>query len=156
MNYEAFEENYMLEETYWWFVGRRKIINTLINKYLKRSRTGLVLDVGCGTGYYLTQLEKFGTPIGIDISPLAIAFSKRRTQHEIMCADVCLLPFPNNTFEIVTMLGVLYNGDVKNDDRAIEEAVRVLKPQGLLIIDEAAYECLHSRHNTGLLVGRNI
>ena len=37
-----------------------------------------ILDVGCGTGGNLQALASYGQVVGLDISPIAIEFARRR------------------------------------------------------------------------------
>ncbi len=148
MDEKSFEDNYKFEHDYWWFLGRRKIVSVLVEKYFKGSKESLVLDAGCGTGMVLKDFERIAIPVGIDYSETALKYTKRRVKYNNLTrGDVCHLPFKSNTFNIVTILGVLYNKDVRDDDEAVKETLRVLKKDGILIVDEAAYKSLQSRHN---------
>ena len=49
MRKRDFQELYNLEETYWWFVGRRKLVRQLVQRYVHDPEAP-VLDAGCGTG----------------------------------------------------------------------------------------------------------
>lgn len=150
MDQKSFEDNYVYEQTYWWFLGRRKIVNTLIKKYSGNKANALALDIGCGTGIILNDLEEFSVPVGIDFSKIAMEFAKKRGHKNLICGDACNLPFKNETFDLITILGVLYNKGIKDDDVAIEESCRVLRKGGIIIIDEAAYNSLQSKHNVSV------
>ena len=39
-----------VEDSYWWFVGRRQIMRDLVREVLPGSEHATVVDVGCGTG----------------------------------------------------------------------------------------------------------
>jgi hypothetical protein len=45
---ELMQEEERLEAEYWWFVGRRSIIDRLLRRF--RVDAGLAIDVGCGSG----------------------------------------------------------------------------------------------------------
>ena len=46
MNIEEYEKMYHLEDTYWWFQGRRAIIQDILKTFMRRPpRPGRVLDV---------------------------------------------------------------------------------------------------------------
>ncbi len=55
-------------------------------------------------------------------------------------ADAAVLPFPDNSFSIVTALDVIEHLD--DDYLAIEELYRILRPGGLLVISVPAYPVL--------------
>jgi len=150
MDKASFEANYSFEQDYWWFLGRRRIVENLLQRFFRGAAGALVLDAGCGTGIVMTDLEKHACPIGIDSSAIALEFTKKRGHGRLLCGDVCSLPLKDNSLDLITMLGVLYNEGVESDDRAIEEAHRVLKQGGTLVIDEAAYESLQTEHNVSV------
>lgn len=147
MDKKRFEDNFLYEQFYWWFVGRRKIVCNLIVKFFKKSDNAVALDVGCGTGIVLNDLREHAVAVGMDLSPVAINLAMARGHRNLLCGDICSLPFEDESFDLVTMLGVLYNAGVKSDDTAIMESCRVLKKGGIIIIDEAAFNSLQSRHN---------
>ena len=47
MNDREFELLDRIEEEHWWFVGKRKILNALLQR---DPGEGILLDLGCGTG----------------------------------------------------------------------------------------------------------
>src|SRR5215510_3149895 len=71
---------YQVEETHWWYVGRRRIIESLIQKVCSRIKTAdpRILDVGCGTGANLKMLARHGLAEGVDIAEQAVAFCRER------------------------------------------------------------------------------
>lgn len=147
MDQAKLEDNFLFEQDYWWFLGRRRIVGNLIRKEFKDTKRRFTLDAGCGTGIILEDLSGYAIAIGVDKSEIALKYTKKRGFNRIASGDICNLPFKNESFDLVTILGVLYNEGVRDDDRAVAEAYRVLKEDGIMIIDEAAYNFLQSKHN---------
>ena len=58
-----------LERTHFWFVGRRRIFFTLLDRELAGRRDLRVLDVGCGAGGMLEPLARYGQVTGVDMQP---------------------------------------------------------------------------------------
>jgi SAM-dependent methyltransferase len=95
-----------------------------------------VLEVGCGSGRtacYLAR-ERLCEVTGIDIRPLMIEKAERRAIKEglrvkFICADVCQLPFPDNTFDVVFVESVTVFLPLR---KALSEYFRVLVPGGVL------------------------
>lgn len=112
---------------------------TLGNKYLK------ILDAGCGTGLLGKKLQALGNVQGIDISPEALKFAKKRGL-KVKLASVNKLPFKNNTFDLLVSLDVIYHRQV-DDKKALREFYRVLKPGGILILRVPANKWLTSSHD---------
>lgn len=134
-----------IEETHWWWVGRRQLLKQLLEKIHPKK----VLDIGCGTGETLTFI-RFLYPkaelYGIDTSDVAIKFAKKRGHHNIVKASALKLPYPANTFDAVLFLDVLEH--IKSDEAALTESKRVLKPGGLVIITAPALQFIWSKHDT--------
>lgn len=97
-----------------------------------------VLDIGCGNGYVLSRYANAGASVqGVDITDRAIVISRSR----FSCMDLAgnftridgqALPFDDGAFDIVTSMGVLHH--VPDPDPLVDEAYRVLKPGGEIII----------------------
>lgn len=148
MDLKELELNYRNETFYWWFVGRRKLVVDLLEKFLERKQGLKFLDAGCGTGIMLSDMSRFGEATGSDISEDALEFCRRRGLKNLVKADLTQrLPFNDGSFDFVTILGVLYNDAIKDDAAVYRELYRVLKKGGILVADEGAFKFLVSRHN---------
>jgi len=147
MRSRDFEELYNLEETYWWFVGRRKLVRQLVERYAG-DPAARVLDAGCGTGGTLKELAGTGDLCGCDASPHALAFCRERGFGNVAAGDVLALPYANDSFRCVISCDVLEH---LPDDRAgLAEMMRVLQPGGILIITVPAHRFLWSEHDEAL------
>ena len=71
---------YRVEGSHWWFVGRRRIIASFMQRIANALQTKhpRILDVGCGTGANLELLAEFGEAEGVDVSPEALSFCQQR------------------------------------------------------------------------------
>jgi len=110
-----------------------------------------VLDLGCGRGAVLllaAQYLSIGKAVGVDLWSKAdqsgnAAEATRQNaiaegvddRVELHTADMTDLPFPDNSFDLVLSNIAIHNvkGKVARD-KVIEEAVRVLRPGGRLLI----------------------
>lgn len=105
----------------------------------------MVLDVGCGAGYFLTlvrakYLAKSMTPLmaGIEMSTYQLSYMARKLEKEGafdvvgIKANAEYLPFSDRAFDLVTCSEVLEH--IRNPQRALAEMHRVLKPNGLLLL----------------------
>src|SRR3989442_14196866 len=77
------------EDRHWWFVGRRRIVRSLLATLLGGSRDRTILEIGCGTGGMLPVLAEFGRGTGIDPPEGAIRYSRQRHGRpaELLCVD---------------------------------------------------------------------
>ena len=78
MKHEEYERMYRFEDTYWWFVARRRLIASLLDAYYPRDGRLRLLDIGCGTGAMLDMLAPFGDVVGADFAPEALQFCRAR------------------------------------------------------------------------------
>ena len=97
-----------------------------------------VLEAGCGDGAILFKLiEKYKIERhGIDISENAKSIAteymiKTGIKFKYVIGDVQNLPYPQNTFDTVSSLGVIEH--FLNPDKVMKEMYRVLKTNGHLI-----------------------
>jgi len=67
-----------MEEQHWWFLGKRRIIKTLLASLSAPGERPLVVDVGCGPGGNVGALADSYDVAGIDTSPEAIALARQR------------------------------------------------------------------------------
>ena len=99
-----------------------------------------VLDVGCGDGgdcELFVQICK--EVVGIDVEPHANWNKIETNKLKFLISDVCNLPFPDNTFDLVFEKDVLHH--MTNHELALAEIKRVSKKNGQIILIEA------NRHN---------
>jgi ubiquinone/menaquinone biosynthesis C-methylase UbiE len=154
MRIEDYELLYRLENTFWWFVGMRKIAAALLDPFCPRAGfPRRVLDVGCGTGANLSWLQRYagtGTVTGIDSADAAIHFCQTRNHQAVAKASATELPFRDSGFDLVTSFDVLGQLPGAGDREALREIYRVLRPGGLVLIRVAAYEWMRSSHDDTL------
>lgn len=125
---------YELEETHWWYVGRRRIIESFVNEICAQitDRRPRILDVGCGTGANLKTLSEFGDAEGVDVSQDAIDFCRERGLTNVKLGAAEELPYEPGTFDLVTALDVVEHLD--DDVGGLREMRRVLRPGGHALI----------------------
>jgi len=142
MEDDVYSEFLLLEQTHWWFTGRRKIFFTLINKFLNEQRTLKILDVGCGPGEMIEHLSSYGIVTASDLSIKALSFCVKRGYNRLFIGDGGILPIKNETFDFVTLFDTLEHVD--DDVEVLRESNRVLKTNGMIIITLPAYNLLYS------------
>ncbi|GIW11953.1 MAG: type 11 methyltransferase [Dehalococcoidia bacterium] len=91
-----------------------------------------VLDLGCGFGEFagvvFDQLE-----MGIDINEADLDLGRRNAKYQrLLWSDARRMPFQSDSFASVISVSVLEH--IQNVPRALQEAARVLRPGGLLVI----------------------
>lgn len=146
MRTDEYKNIFKHQQSLWWYQGMTIILRRLLSVYLPIGRKRNILDAGCGTGAAFPLLKSFGTVIGVDVSEEALRFA-RRVGEKTKKASVDVLPFSTESFDAVVSLDVLYHRWVKNHRKALGEYVRVLKPGGILLWREPAFNWLKSGHD---------
>lgn len=97
-----------------------------------------VLDAGCGSGRHLKLIShNIKTGIGIDYDSKAIKEAKRNNEGienlKFYVANIFDTPFPDDFFGLVLCLNHTF-GNLPKHKPAIKEMLRVLKPNGKIIL----------------------
>src|SRR5262249_44438164 len=106
-----------------------------------------ILDAGCGTGGLLTELAALGRASGPDLSPHAGRYAPERGPRPLLRGAGPRLPFRAQSFDVVVAPDVLYHRAVPDDVAALRELARLVRPDGLVILNLAAHEWLKSHHD---------
>ncbi|MGA2071905.1 MAG: class I SAM-dependent methyltransferase [Terriglobia bacterium] len=136
-----------LEATYWWFVGRRVILDRILRRSGKRGR--VAVDVGCGSGRNMQILSRYADWVmGVDRSPAALELAASH-RYPLACADGQAIPLADSSADLLSSLDVLEH--LENDMVALKEFHRVLRPEGFLVVAVPAYRFLWSEHDEALM-----
>jgi SAM-dependent methyltransferase len=145
---------FRVEDTHWWYGALHRLIRTSLDAHLSGWRNRPILDAGCGTGAVLDLLGNSSKHVGIDLSPEALAFCRRRGLTNVVQGNITTLPFADDSFDAVISSSVLYHRWVPDVHHALRELRRVLRPGGVLVINVAAYEFLRSAHDDAVHTAR--
>ena len=81
-------ELYQLEETYWWFIGRRELVAQMVGQY-HRGPAPVILDAGCGTGTLAVELaRRRATVVAIELSPTLVSLARERVREQAVLGTV--------------------------------------------------------------------
>jgi 2-polyprenyl-3-methyl-5-hydroxy-6-metoxy-1,4-benzoquinol methylase len=141
MELEEIDKMFELEDIHWWFSAKRELIVDMI----KSLNAKKILDVGCGTGSVVAALNTEREVVGCEYSEHALKLCGRRGPLTLVKSTAEILPFKDESFDAVTMLDVIEHLD--KDLESLKEAVRVLKPDGHVIITVPAHMFLWQRHD---------
>lgn len=136
------------ESYYFWHVGRREILKEALSRHVSPDSKGAILDYGCGPGGNILFLSYFGRVSGVDVSDTALAFAKSRGFVELVKVIDHHTPFADASFDVVTSLDVFEH--IKDDEAAMAECFRIVKPGGILLAAVPAHRWLWSDHDVAL------
>jgi|APEBP8051073403_1049400.scaffolds.fasta_scaffold00761_9 SAM-dependent methyltransferase len=125
-------------------------------------RTGSLLEIGCGEGLVLEMLKSDVAPVvGVDFDPrkLGLARSRLADRKSIVLVEndafAYLRTQKTGTWDCVLLVDTLSSFSINDQNRLLEEAVRVLAPDGQLLlktIDGAAgWKTLFSKTLSALI-----
>jgi len=155
MEPNEYERMYRVENQHWWYLGMAAITGAMLNQSMEPAEGRKILDAGCGTGAAMsTYLAEMGSVTGFDLSPLALRLCRSRNLTMLAQASVTEMPFPSDSFDLITSFDVLYEQGVIKDSDAINEFFRVLKPGGFLMLRLPAYDWLRGHHDVTIHTAR--
>lgn len=141
--YAAMRES---EDEHWWFVGRRAVLRSIIDRIGSLPPAPAVLEAGCGSGGNLPMLAKYGDLHAFEFNEQARTYAARRTSGPVAFGA---LPgevgFGDKRFDLIALLDVLEHID---DDLGSLIALRDrLTDNGSLLITVPAVPALWSDHD---------
>jgi protein-L-isoaspartate O-methyltransferase len=103
-----------------------------------------ILEVGPGTGYYTLEVAEWVKPDGqvdmLDLQQEMLEHTMQRAGQRGLAnvtptqSDAIAMPYEDATFDAAFLVTVL--GEIPDQDAAIRELARVLKPGGRLVVGE--------------------
>jgi len=116
--------------SYLWRFGQERRL-ALINRYASLADK-MILDVGCGLGTYVERFRRFSDRVyGVDLEASRVAEAARRVPN-LAAARAEELPFSQDRFDVVLLHEVIEH--VEDDRGVVQEAYRVTKPEGRIVI----------------------
>jgi ubiquinone/menaquinone biosynthesis C-methylase UbiE len=128
--------------------GERKLYSiplpTKLVDEIKNGPTKNILEVGCGYGRASFFLHENGfNVLGVDVDRAQIRLAHEEADVRgvkgkitFLLNDAGKLCFPDSSFDMVTMLGVLTLISKSERAKVVSQAHRVLKRQGYLLVEE--------------------
>jgi len=148
MENNIYDLTFEMEETYWWYAGRRAILLDRIHSHLSPGTDGRprILEFGCGTGITLARLSEWAEAFGIDASSRALAYCMKRGLKNLHWINP-RKPFePENPFhepfDVILLLDVLEH--VEDEISLLKMLRSWLRPGGSLFVTVPAFPFLWS------------
>ncbi len=149
MDSETFSLMASHEAHHWWFVGRRAVIDALLDR-LPLAAGSEVLEAGCGTGGNLFMLERRGRVSAFEPSVVARDIASLKRQHAPVVDGELphRLPFEAGSFDLVVALDVLEH--IERDQEALSSLVSMARPGGYILVTVPAHPVLWGAHDRRL------
>jgi len=143
MDAELYQKMILFEDSHWWYVGRRKIIDVFMRRLPKQKQS--ILEVGCGSGGNLELLSCYGEVDAIELDDTSYHVAKSRniaTVKQGFLPNGC--PF-TKSYDVIVMFDVLEH--IEEDILALKELKELLSSNGYLVITVPALMSLWSAHD---------
>jgi malonyl-CoA O-methyltransferase len=123
---------------------QRSVGEALVRQLAQKGSPSRVLDLGCGTGYFCSQLaQRFPAAqlVGLDLAEAMVRFARERTRAAAVNGDAEQLPLQTSVVDVVfSSLVIQWCDDLP---RLFAELQRVLKPGGRLAFSTLGPATLH-------------
>jgi ubiquinone/menaquinone biosynthesis C-methylase UbiE len=113
-----------------YFVYLKQKITQELEKYHFKNKK--ILEIGAGRSEFLSLFDKDNEVTALDISPVLL--KKNKAKAKLVVGDAENLPFADNSFDFVYLVGVLHH--LEDQKKALQEIDRVLKTGGQVFISE--------------------
>ena len=138
-------ENWFCSSSLWRFVTERKLLPWILSGYALGDH---VLEVGAGPGATTDELlRRAGRVTSLEYDPSYVSKLAQRHRNSnvtVVRGDAAALPFPDGTFSSVVAVLVLHHlKSPEQQNRAMQEFHRVLKPGGMFFAFEIRDGWLH-------------
>ena len=119
-----------------WLTNLRSFFRNRIFKEFVNDVDTKILDIGCGPGNYLRHLMGKGYKNVYGVEP-SFVNSHEDLKHRIAKGVAYSLPYKDSSFDCIYFFGVIHHLlSIREYEQALNEANRVLRPGGLLILLE--------------------
>src|SRR3954453_12444636 len=146
MERAVFDRMAELDQDHWWFLARRRILDSLIERVVHPPERAKVLEVGCGTGHNLAMLGRFGKVEACELDKSARVLASKRLGRRVKDARLPdLSMFERNAYDLVALLDVLEH--VPDDIGSLRAIHRRLKPGGALMLTVPANPGMGRAHD---------
>jgi SAM-dependent methyltransferase len=140
-----YREYFDIERNHWWFRGRREILSKYVARHIAAGRHLSILNAGVATGATSEMLTDFGKVTSLEYEQECIDFIRDKVAIEVDQGSITDLPYSNQAFDLVCAFDVVEH--VEDDQRAVDEMIRVCKKGGSILITVPAFQSLWSEHD---------
>ena len=135
------------EDRHWWYIGRRAVIRTVLDT-TPFSRSGQVLEIGCGSGGNIELLSSYGSVYATEMDDILreVAIARHGSLAKIINGRAPdEIGFDGERFDLIAMFDVLEH--IEKDRDTLKVVASKLTPNGKLILTCPAYRWLWSVHD---------
>jgi SAM-dependent methyltransferase/GT2 family glycosyltransferase len=125
--------------------GQRRSAGFILKELHKFKKVGRLLDIGCATGFLLSEAQKAGFEVhGVDISEWAVKCAQDALKLDnVFCGKLDETEFPSGYFDVVILKDMIEH--LPEPRNTLIKIRRMLKPNGLIYVNTPDISSLISR-----------
>lgn len=128
---------------------REKTYGIIYQIILNSKKKGKILDIGAGTGFFLSKFKDFGWQIGgTELNREAIKYANNRYGVSLRAGDFLTFCYKEKSFDVITLNGALEH--LYDPTRALTKIHKLLKVGGMILFTVPNVESIGNR-----IFGRN-
>jgi SAM-dependent methyltransferase len=137
----TYDIEWRLEGSHWWFVGRRKLLRSLLTS-IEIPANAQCIDIGCGVGSNLGLFQSLGFQmVGVDSEIYSLLYARKRFPTlALVSGDLLKLPLRPNSIDLIIGTDILEH--LAEDALGIKEIHRALKKGGKVLFTVPAFNFL--------------
>ena len=135
-----------LDQKHWWYLGRRRVLASLIERLVRPPDQARILEIGCGTGHNLAMLQRFGEVDAVELDESVREIAERRLGRKIMSSRLPELEeVGDGNYDLIAAFDVIEH--IESDDAALKAIAGKLRPGGRLAMTVPAHPWMWSAHD---------
>jgi SAM-dependent methyltransferase len=149
MDATLYDELHRVEQTHWWFRARRRIVWSLVERFVspEPGQRLKICELGCGTGGNLVEIADKHDLIGVECSPHALEYARQKLGDRVRSGWLPNgIDLPPASFDVVMLTDVLEH--IEDDAASARRALQLLRPGGIVVATVPAYQWLYSPRDT--------
>ncbi|MFI5396476.1 MAG: class I SAM-dependent methyltransferase [Candidatus Binatia bacterium] len=116
-----------------------------LNRTVAQRSPDAVLEIACGPGRLTAAMQGVRFGVAIDASPAMLETAQRQMNGQaagwsFLRSDAFVLPFRSESFDVVYTLRFVRHFQLDDRQRLYAEVRRVLRPQGIFVVDAMSRE----------------
>jgi ubiquinone/menaquinone biosynthesis C-methylase UbiE len=143
MDPEEYHNLARVEQQHWFYAGKRQLVRGWIDRCHPLQPAHRLADCGAGTGIFAEEMRSACQVSAVDDYEESLQLLRARLGNGAVLKGSCTaLPLAGNSVDVLTALDVIEH--VEDDQAAVREFLRVLRPGGLAVITVPALMSLWS------------
>lgn len=125
------------QHSHWWWLGRKAILQRIIEKHLDLEKKLLIADVGCGFGANIPMLRQYGDVVGLELNKAALDSIQQKWGGSVR---TLIWKFPNpvgQKFDLILLADVIEH--IPNDREVSDWIYEHLTDDGCAILTVPAH-----------------